>query len=621
MNVGIVVVLLLQYLHFGHSDGLNLVTFVQPSSDDSLYSSGTVPLQFNINDSRYELGPANVLCVDVIWAQGEQSFCKDRLDGWVLKGLDSGKYMIRASLHSINENKNVIIDEKGFVDPASVAIVDSVTRHFTVKLDEVIPKVHVTWPRGGERVVLDKENDKLEVSYRATDFNDGNVCLTTTAMSDAQFACAKAGESRAVVQVGPGKNEVTALLVHNNGQVLEGEFAISKSAFDVVFSTTKGSSIKEDLGKKDSASFGFDGGDKWCNKNQNETMNVVVISARTVDRYEEALVMIKSMLFHWGRRESNYLYLQFHFVVDNGGRNYFEETLLTSGISRVCATFYEYDDVCSRSTDNFLKEFGFGLSAHYSGKAGYCRLFLPGIIMADKFIAIESDQIFFDDVSLLFKEFDGMVQKGVLIGAPEMYQPWVEGRPRDDDEREKFDLKLDGKKNTNLQNTSLIENSMNADDDWHGNGYIGGIMAFSSAALLDLDWESLWKDKLKIFIAQSGDHPWAPKLNDQDVFNAVLSLEPRLAGNLDCSWNLQYHAFMNTQRLCSGSLQNKFNCDASLSERMFSCPRRPKVVHFMSGSYKQNNGLFYSQFWDSYEKISMKMLSEPINFDTRILGL
>ena len=50
------------------------------------------------------------------------------------------------------------------------------------------------------------------------------------------------------------------------------------------------------------------------------------------------------------------------------------------------------------------------MSAHYSGAAGYCRLFMGPYLAAlgvPAFMAVESDQLFFDDVGMLWDRFGG----------------------------------------------------------------------------------------------------------------------------------------------------------------------------------------------------------------------
>lgn len=122
-------------------------------------------------------------------------------------------------------------------------------------------------------------------------------------------------------------------------------------------------------------------------------------------------------------------------------------------------------------------------------------------------------------------------------------------------------------------------------------------MAFNLSRMEMVGWESAWRRKLREFLRGKhaegsrphGDGPltatWVPKLNDQDVFNAVLSLSPPTwSAVLPCEWNVQWFAHANSQRLCfSGTTAaSPLNCPALLSEGMFHCPRAPAIVHFMA---------------------------------------
>jgi hypothetical protein len=112
--------------------------------------------------------------------------------------------------------------------------------------------------------------------------------------------------------------------------------------------------------------------------------------------------MLKSLLFNWTGPHK----LALHMIVDEGGLSFFAEKLVRAvSMTRVVVTFHEFNEVCVGPGKKFLEDFGFSQSAHYSGLAGYCRLFLaePGTgIVGDgvgmvpeggQFIAIETDQV------------------------------------------------------------------------------------------------------------------------------------------------------------------------------------------------------------------------------------
>jgi hypothetical protein len=160
------------------------------------------------------------------------------------------------------------------------------------------------------------------------------------------------------------------------------------------------------------------------------SIHVFLMSSRSYDRYEEAIVMLKSMFIHHDpsagaaaaamaagngtSRASAPPALHLHIVTDAAGKSvlgrYLHDTLR---LGWVAVSFYDYAATCERMTDDFLRSFGFSISAHYSGKAGYCRLFVPQILNAhadtmgtvEYVIAIETDQLFFRDIQVYISSF------------------------------------------------------------------------------------------------------------------------------------------------------------------------------------------------------------------------
>ena len=233
------------------------------------------------------------------------------------------------------------------------------------------------------------------------------------------------------------------------------------------------------------------------------TMHIVAMSARVYDRYEECFVMLKSMLFHWGRtRHAKGLGMTLHLIVDEGGFAYFNEKLSdlrTLPGELLSIQFHDYHTTCVQPLESFLHRFQLPMSPHYSGAAGYCRLFMMPMLQklgVEAFVAIESDQLFFQDVELLWRHLESMPAEA-FVAAPEMYQPWQDGRPHDDDAGEPEDKGI-----------------KDVDAEYHGNGYIGGIMLFNVTRMMAVQWEERWPQELEAYI-QSQSTAWVPKLNDQ----------------------------------------------------------------------------------------------------------
>ena len=140
--------------------------------------------------------------------------------------------------------------------------------------------------------------------------------------------------------------------------------------------------------------------------------------------------MIKSLLFH--RKTSSIIHL--HLIVDTPGQQFFERELLSMQPVCMRVTFHPFQDVCHVPNVEFLNTFNFSLSAHYSGHAGYCRLHMPKWFAQHHpniptLMAIETDQIFMDDVAGLYAEYEEFGdQNDAIVGMPEMYKPWRDGR-------------------------------------------------------------------------------------------------------------------------------------------------------------------------------------------------
>jgi len=189
-------------------------------------------------------------------------------------------------------------------------------------------------------------------------------------------------------------------------------------------------------------------------------------------------------------------------------------------------------------------------------------------------------------------------------------------------------------------------------------------MALNLKKMNEVDWNNLMPQLLRLYIEDVDGYPsyapaengelgqsrWQPRLNDQDVFNAIFTQSPSLASSFNCDWNLQYHGYMNSGRVCqssevslpsneASSSSYGYNCPNSLSSGMFVCTLPPKVVHFMAGSYRSagpkgstSSSLtedgdeaeddYFVDFWEVYKKMSKRAIFsalERMNRDLNIL--
>ena len=378
-------------------------------------------------------------------------------------------------------------------------------------------------------------------------------------------------------------------------------------------------------------------------------IEVVVMSVRSHDRYEEALTMIKSMVLHRRRRAMDRLRLNINVVTDAPGRRFFGEAARAIERRRddVRVVLHDFTYACAAPVDAFLREFNFRLTAHYSGRAGFCRLFFPDTLPAtlDAAIALESDQLFFRDVGELWREFKSW-SPTQAIGIPELYKPWRAARGGGEGaaaERQQQRCAAEAQACTEPLRAPPVAASHN--------GVIGGVVMYNLTRLRALrvvpageeegeppsrgaqptrpetGWGAWWRARLRAFAARARDRDgaqWAPVLNDQDVLNAVLTLPPpapRDAPRVDdtvlytvpCAWQLQYHAYLDEVRFCGtdgvGSADHRgFSCPAAASDGAFLCREAPGLVHYMASSYRVASPSYYTEFWAAAEATPLDML-------------
>lgn len=149
-------------------------------------------------------------------------------------------------------------------------------------------------------------------------------------------------------------------------------------------------------------------------------------------------------------------------------------------------------------------------------------------------------------------------------------------------------------------------------------GIIGGLFLFHLHHMKSHNWLLMLDSKFEEFLSTRDG--WYPKLNDQDVFNAVFSIQPDAFRVLSCDWNVQIHARINTLIACSKGIDFHWysnngmpvrfediplNCVESERRKIFSCTKKAKILHFMAQSYKAFDAFqYYSHFWRTYEQLS-----------------
>ena len=331
-------------------------------------------------------------------------------------------------------------------------------------------------------------------------------------------------------------------------------------------------------------------------------IHLAVTSYRSFNRYKEALLMVKSMLLH--RTSSNIVHL--HLIVDKAGQQFFERQLLPLNVSCLRVSFHEFDDVCKLPNEAFLAKYNWQLSAHYSGVAGYCRIHLFGWfhkLGIDSIIAIESDQLFVQDVSRLWDEFSRF-GKDAVMGLPELYKPWREGRST-----------VPASDRTGVGSSIAARRAGHPSESMHTdrkhNGYIGGIVMlnFTRMRALAPSWEGVLHASLDKFLIKERhtDPGWTLQMNDQDVINAMAEVRPELFYSMSCQWQIQFHAYKEHQRICGRSWEDvELSCKDSHEMGMFLCRRPAALIHFMAQSYKTRGGL--ATMWRSVRDLPWSMV-------------
>lgn len=96
-----------------------------------------------------------------------------------------------------------------------------------------------------------------------------------------------------------------------------------------------------------------------CNPQDEKNMiHIVVMSARSVDRYEEAEVHLKSIIFNRSLTPKNKRApITIHMIVDDGGQNYFRDIYVKDNLNKfddVHIVFHDFNYVCVKPLEKFL---------------------------------------------------------------------------------------------------------------------------------------------------------------------------------------------------------------------------------------------------------------------------
>jgi len=163
-----------------------------------------------------------------------------------------------------------------------------------------------------------------------------------------------------------------------------------------------------------------------------------------------------------------------------------------------------------------------------------------------------------------------------------------------------------------------------------GCGIICGVMMLDLARMHTRGWEAMMYSALDSF-RHTHSPSWQPKLNDQDVFNAVLTVHPQLFRPLPCEWNVQIHARINTMLACMDGILPPdralalehfssaaitveavpLNCEAAVQRQVFACERRAKILHFMAQAHSGDYSFlrYYAGFWEVFKSLSWQVLT------------
>jgi len=244
-------------------------------------------------------------------------------------------------------------------------------------------------------------------------------------------------------------------------------------------------------------------------------IHVLLYSTNSVERYKEAVVMLKSLLYH--RDSATNTPLIIHIVTDTNGALYFEQIFEKVNKDFVAFIIHDVNVVCKAPLAKFFKDTNTYMSHHHSGHVGYCRLFIYEYFsqyrsdpthplcsyIPQRVITIETDQLFVSSIEDLWdysEQYEG--NNEILIAAAENYQPFLDSRA----DRQFRSI------------ASANKVYRNEGDEYHGYGLIGGIMVL----FLDHQHAVNWTNYLSTSFLNYQKHyydtynmTFNPQLNDQ----------------------------------------------------------------------------------------------------------
>lgn len=591
------------------TDAVRPAIVIAAPAPGAIITTSDVLLELRLEPEDFDMKRHNLkFCVELLYLHGRNRQCYDHDLPWTarVEGLAPARVSAVATLESNTTRFNA----RGVPLPDVIA-----TSQVSFRIADtavVPPKMDITYPHPQEHL----STSQIDVAMRLSNFkaDDGYFCATFFSHlgSDRESSfdeCVVPNRDEIVVSVNfeNGYHGVSARLYDTAGTPIEDPNAVTATHFRVSAPSTGADDSLADAGSLDldmrvgSAAASKPDGVNRGAAGDLDTVHLSIMSVRSYDRYEEAFVMIKSILFN--RRRPNPLH--FHLIVDGPGRAFFAQRLATLRQPCLRVTFHDFNALCVRPNEAFLDRFNFSLSAHYSGHAGYCRLYLYDWFLhrnVSSVIAIESDQIFMQDVVDLWDEFARFPEQAA-VGMPEMYKPWRDGRPQSPE-------------------AAASDGLVDVGAPYHGNGHIGGIIMLNftrmraAAAAQEAGaeagedgWMEVVAAGLHEYLARPESVGWNPQLNDQDIFNALFSVRPELIFTLPCQWNLQFHAFTEQMRVCDSDI-SRANCDEARRLGMFLCRRRPAVLHFMASSYKSKMSIpsYYQEFYMAMAKLDAALL-------------